>query len=337
MGYILKYFIQEELFEPYDNYQLVLINNNKVQKVSLQNFNKNKRLNKVNIPINLESQTNIKIYGLKNKTITLLYTSDSTIYDMINRNTISLNRVFTPELVYNDNNYFLESFINCNCFTKNSDKVYLFIGKGIKSVTNQRINTTNMIYYPYDNTYYYENGCKKQGICNKIYIDKVNYNTIISVIQGIILNKSYFSFITRDMQQMVMPQDGELVDIKYNGSSTILTFYNEYFIPKSIMERDLASVHNGNYTYAGVGVGIGNRNYPERIAKQPDTVLIFYIIINERINVSKKFYYQGSFLATINANVTIDLIFNRDISFKKKISRTNNTFIEKYDLIGSIE
>lgn len=334
MSYILKYYGEEKKTD-YDKKEIVIyFYNNKLntQYIQKKNLAKDKHLL-------LKPQSCIKVFGIKNDTMTLIYTSFDNIYKNINENRITLYKVNTITLPHTEKNYFSQSFINSNYWENKMDPLYLFVEQSNNnSFQNMfQLNSfSNMIYYPYDNLFYYEDNGILKNNSNKIYIDEENYNTIIAPVQGI-YNYNISSTSSILNKTIIMPCDGYLLNISYSNNNTILKFINNYYMPKYVLERDLVSVHNGNYTYAGVGVGLGNRNHPEKMLRQPNTYLVFNIIIhNIKINIKNKFYYQREILLEIPYNTNIDLTFNRQIFIKHKINKTNDTFIEQGDLIANI-
>lgn len=335
MSYILKYYGEEKKTD-YDKKELIIYhfdNKLKIQYIQKNSLAKNTQLF-------LKPQSCIKVFGIKNDTMTLIYTSLDNIYQNIDKDILTLYKVNTITLPYTEKNYFSQSFINSNYWENIMDPLYLFIEQSNNKNGGQNMfqlnNFKNMIYYPYNNLFYYkDNGILKNN-SNKIYIDEENYNTIIAPVQGI-YNYNIRSISSTLNKTIIMPCDGYLINISYSNNNTILKFINNYYMPKYVLERDLVSVHNGNYTYAGVGVGLGNRNHPEKMLRQPNTYFVFNIIIhNTKINIKNKFYYQREILLEIPYNTYIDLTFNRQIFIKRKISKTNNTFIEQGDLIASI-
>ena len=50
-------------------------------------------------------------------------------------------------------------------------------------------------------------------------------------------------------------------------------------MPPDVRERDYLSVLLGNYTHAGVGVGAGTRWWPELLEPQPNTHLIYHLVM----------------------------------------------------------
>lgn len=89
----------------------------------------------------------------------------------------------------------------------------------------------------------------------------------------------------QDVQKVFAPYSGYLKEIKINGKNdsipnlVTLRFESTYYIPVHVHERDYLSVLNGNYTHAGSGVGAGTRWWPELSNPQPNTNLIFYLVL----------------------------------------------------------
>lgn len=173
-----------------------------------------------------------------------------------------------------------------------------------------------------------------------------------------------------DFQKVYMPYSGKLTNVNYgntkkhgnNGGQHIinLRFETSFFIPAGVHERDLLSVTNGNWTYGGVGVGAGNRNWPVLLEKNPNTYLIFNVIIiipsykDAFIFTNKKqitqWFEQGEQLGKLNFGFSnVLLICNRPIDFTSDIkyySKLNDddsslkhkidSFIKARDIVGII-
>jgi len=145
-------------------------------------------------------------------------------------------------------------------------------------------------------------------------------------------------------------------------------------MPVDVHERDLASVILGNFTYSGVGVGAGNRAYPELLEPQPQIKLVYYMILvnptsnsfefsNQKLKNFNDFWKDdniihkipsiwlehGEELATFKNNVGyVVTMFNRpldftsDIKYYSKFDITNNeqkqidVFVKLRDVIGMI-
>ncbi len=88
-----------------------------------------------------------------------------------------------------------------------------------------------------------------------------------------------------DYQRVHMPYSGYLKEFGifggYNDKPYLISmrFESSYYMPPDVHERDLLSVVNGHPTYGGVGVGANHRAHPELLLPQPDTYLIFNVII----------------------------------------------------------
>jgi len=89
----------------------------------------------------------------------------------------------------------------------------------------------------------------------------------------------------RDYARVHMPYSGYLKEVGIFGGKdgepyiVSLRFESSYFIPADVHERDLAAVIFGNFIHHGAGVGAGSRYWPELRLTQPDTYLIFNVII----------------------------------------------------------
>lgn len=125
----------------------------------------------------------------------------------------------------------------------------------------------------------------------------------------------------------------------------VLKFETKYFIPPDVYERAYASVIFGNHIYTGVGVGAGSRAYPEALKKQPDTTLIFYLVLigtssqnsisltNTKLRYMKSivdvgtrhkikpiWFEQGEELANVACGSgNVIMLFNRPIDFAADI------------------
>jgi len=95
-------------------------------------------------------------------------------------------------------------------------------------------------------------------------------------------------FITRvapqDYNRVYIPYSAHLreLGIRFNKNVCIMTmkFESSYFMPHSVSERDYLSLTNGNFTNSGWGAGIGGtRNHPEFLQVQPDTTLIYHLVL----------------------------------------------------------
>jgi len=170
-----------------------------------------------------------------------------------------------------------------------------------------------------------------------------------------------------DFQKVYMPYSGYLKNVSYGNTGkhgndggqhvVNLRFESAFFIPAGVHERDLLSVTNGNWTYGGVGVGAGNRNWPVLLEKNPNTYLIFNVIIivpsykDAFIFTNKKqitqWFDQGEELGKLTFGFSnVVYICNRPIDFTSDIKYYSkmtddtslknkiDTFIKARDIVG---
>lgn len=170
-----------------------------------------------------------------------------------------------------------------------------------------------------------------------------------------------------DFQKVYMPYSGYLKNVSYgntgkhgnDGGQHVVNFRFEsaFFIPAGVHERDLLSVTNGNWTYGGVGVGAGNRNWPVLLEKNPNTYLVFNVIIivpsykDAFIFTNRKkitdWFDQGEELGKLTFGFSnVVYICNRPIDFASDIKYYSkmtddsslknklDTFIKARDVVG---
>lgn len=164
--------------------------------------------------------------------------------------------------------------------------------------------TNNMVVVP--------NDCRLRGFHTNPSTTFVLYNYNLPVNR--LVSKPYEIFhgsgflcrmCPQDYTRTYMPYSGYLTEVGLYGEKFIgpvkdlikkpyivtMRFESKYFIPPDVHERALLSAMNGNHTYGGVGVGAGSRSCPESLESQPDTKLIFYIVLvgsvyNNSVNLS---------------------------------------------------
>lgn len=151
-----------------------------------------------------------------------------------------------------------------------------------------------------------------------------------------------------DYQRVYMPYSGYLKDIKIVKPSVknveipyyiILRFTSDYFMPKDVGERNYMAVIYGNYMYGGSGVGMAMREVPYLLDIQPNTELIFYIILvgtsyNDSITFSNPklknikntkvsgsdWYEQGEEISYFNCcGGNVICLFNRNLDYTSDI------------------
>lgn len=347
----IKYIVLNELYNNYDEIHLVIFNNiNNYQIHKVKNIN---NINKTNIIINLYEDSCIKFFGLKNNNLNLIASSTNVVlFKNIDKNIITLFKTESNTNKFNnDSSYINEDFINWRNYKIFFNRlVYLYF----ENVSNQSLekkilnSNKNYIYFPYSNIIYIpNNNLNKYYNINLINNVRVDNDSVLSICSGhYTLDNNIIKIIKRYKDEyLYMPQSGYLYNIIRESNKTTFQFYNEYFIPKSISERDLASVHNGNWTYSGVGVGYGNRSNQDKtylIEPQIRTILYFDIIVHKKLdnkNINNKtFYYQGDIFSYDKSNnLQIDLVIKRNFILNNKF---NNKFmvsyIENNDIIGRI-
>lgn len=348
MNYILEYATNINV-----NYTIVLYNS--FQMLQVIDVNKNNGLvSIIKKPITIFNDTVIKLFykdedNMVYQLFTSIFQPNSPLFFQSNLNSlqsIPLLKTSSPyKTLYSDNSTYLsEIFINQKCFsTFDNILAHIFLKSSTEKgdIIKLNINPKDYIYYPYGGQIYKK--FKNLSYLNNIILTpNSNADTIIAPFDSII-ERTFSDRIlfkpSSDNAITTIPQSGKLIKYYDDGNSTIMEFVNEYFIPKSVSERDLASVHNGNYTYSGVGVGMGNRNYPYKILPQPNTELRFQLFFNKVINKKfiniKDFYYAGD---TIIDGILCEVTFitDRPIKLLNKLDNTFKTFINKDDSVAII-
>lgn len=190
-----------------------------------------------------------------------------------------------------------------------------------------------------------------------------------------ILNGKGFKnrMIPSDYSRIFLPYSGNLTNIGIFGNDKnkpymiTMRFESDYFIPNDVHEREYLSVIYGN----NINV---SRGYPELVEKQPNTCLVFYLILlgnnlvdsiiftnNKLLNMTKiitlntnykmnfMWFEQGEEIGTFNCCIgqTLFMInrfiqFTSDIRFYSKIDEDSKlkkpieTYIKAKDIIGLI-
>lgn len=128
----------------------------------------------------------------------------------------------------------------------------------------------------------------------------------------------------------------------------IFRFESNYFMPPDVHERNYLAALYGNYMYGGVGVGSGMREAPELLEVQPDTKLVFYVILiasryNNSIQLTNKklldpidprkigWFEQGEEIGLFKYECgSVIVLFNRPMSFTPDIENYSriNSYID---------
>jgi hypothetical protein len=176
----------------------------------------------------------------------------------------------------------------------------------------------------------------------------------------------------QDYQRVYTPYAGYLSEIGIYDTgvrSIILKYESDFFMPPTVHERDYAAVIYGNFIYTGTGVGAGNRAYPELLDIQPDTRLVYYVILMGSIELSnarlkdilkllptntthrikpvwiekgEELGYFGCSDGTILMMTNRPIEFATDISYysKMKLNSLNkpiDTYIKARDIVGLLQ
>lgn len=154
----------------------------------------------------------------------------------------------------------------------------------------------------------------------------------------------------QDYQKTFMPYDGYLTDIGmfYRNSwyITVMRFESNYFVPKSVHEREYISVILGHPVFNA-------KYYPEEMDVQPNTKLIFFVLLlnnnlsftNKKLaeikitddkltNTNKIWFDKGEELT--NKNNYVITLCNRKIQFSSDVTTYNETYIRAKDITGEI-
>lgn len=165
----------------------------------------------------------------------------------------------------------------------------------------------------------------------------------------------------QDYQRVHTPYEASIKKIVLDDNIISLKFKSEYFLPDSTQSRDLAAVLWGNYLHTSTG----GRTYPELMATQPDSTLIYYVVIislnhdtsmrltnkklltlNSNNKIKANWFEQGEELGKLicgNAYVLVlcnrPMVFTKDISYFSKMIPSNlsqplDTFVQLRDKVG---
>lgn len=168
--------------------------------------------------------------------------------------------------------------------------------------------------------------------------------------------------LPQDYQRIHMPYAGYLTEIgifHLNSYCITLRFESDYFVPPNVHEREYISVLYGNNIQM-------SRTYPELVKIQPDTHLIFYVIIfgdhdpntihftNHKLlnikNIVKpntlykpmpKWFEKGEELSTFSCAIgNVIVLTNRSIEFAADIRHYSSlqkkvpSYIKMNDIVG---
>lgn len=216
----------------------------------------------------------------------------------------------------------------------------------------------------------YKNNILKSPIDGKISkIEKISTESKINIFDNIIelkkmieekkikeIKKGYFILNGKnDNKKIYMPYGGVIKEIKEKVNEKsygiLMKIKTEYYMPENIKERNYAALLNGNYIHTNMGVGAGWRAYPERLKKQPNTELEYYILIvgydkkllnikNKKIK-NKKRLETGEEIGEMGENGGYIYIFiNREIKYSTDIEKYTKknilTYVRGRDTIGEI-
>jgi len=155
-----------------------------------------------------------------------------------------------------------------------------------------------------------------------------------------------------DYQRVHMPYAGYLREIALYDKYVLMKFESNYFVPPTVHEREYISVVYGNNINS-------SREYPELVDIQPNTKLIFYVVIvgdsivmlNTKLIKVKKviqpgvvnkiksiWFDQGEELSVFNCCLgSVIFITNRPMQFSSDINYNYiETYIKLNDVIGNL-
>jgi len=327
---------------------------------------------------------------IKSNIIKPLISDDLYIYDRYNQNLIKefipvyVNKLLNDHKINNihttHNINFIKHFCKKDKFADYINFIKLYqpdvnvyessTSKNFKTLLTRKIkkNYRPIKYEPYINSIIISPvDCRLRGfIINnmtkfKIFNTNLNIYNLIDKPNQIINGSGFMCRICpQDYKRFYIPYAAYLKEfgLFYKKSSNI--YYNimklesNYFIPEQVKERDYLSVISGNYTNPTVGVGSATRPYPELIDPQPNTKLIYYLIIigspvdnlleftNKKLSKIKEFthnnyinrikpiwFEQGEELGYFKCSGGIMItLFNRIIEFTTDI----NHYMQLYEM-----
>jgi len=304
---------------------------------NLNNVNKVTRAYLVNKSVNINKSSIITLFELdRDSKLKLLFIGN---INPDNNNQIILDWTIDKKVVnYNDITSFLQEIHYDYEKISTDNKCIIFLNK-IKMNNIVTVEPFKIIindYYSYEprlNIYIKKNNYlknHKNSVLRKLEITNYDADIMTAPIDGIYyLEDNNIIIYTRKQDYPVFysPYEARLVNIKQQQDKLILDFETNYFMPKSVHERSLLSVVNGNYTYGGMGVGIDSRNYPETLEPQPDTKLHYrIIIINNLNNINHELKINTNYIAG-------DVLIKKINPDTKIIISTNMLFKTKYECI----
>jgi hypothetical protein len=301
----LLYITPNQIFTKFSKIVAVFYLVDRIQVVEITN----------NTEFEFSKQMSVKIFGLNNNLVSMLFSTNDFKKSNFQIGEIQLFKAISYYAIkfVDYKTYLAEIFISAKCFILDDfEKVTINYEYSDYEGKFMHINDSQAIYYPYSNKLFYRvKGLNYKDNSIKIIPNKIN--TIASPFDSIVNDEGGSIRFTpiENKNAIMVPHSGAIISISYVKGSTVFKFVNKFIMPDQIGERDLASVHNGNYTYSGVGVGMGNRNYPEKIKPQPSTNLYYSMVVEKIIDendiVVKDFYYQGDILIK-NGNLVITTV-----------------------------
>jgi hypothetical protein len=193
---------------------------------------------------------------------------------------------------------------------------------------------------------------------------KINNLVDIHTLNGINQDPSgiFCRMCPQDYQRVYTPYSGYLKDVRVDKSYILFKFESNYFIPKDVGERNYMAVIYGNYMYGGTGVGMAMREAPELLDEQPNTKLVFYVImigygiklinkklVNQQVikllEGEQTWFEQGEELGLFKCcGGSVICLFNRTVDFTADIKQysiiENNkqmdTLIKARDVLGML-
>ena len=139
----------------------------------------------------------------------------------------------------------------------------------------------------------------------------------------------------QDYPRVCVPYQGNLMKVVKKNGYIMMHFVNEYFIPKSIGEREYISVVYGHELNM-------SRAYPELMDVQPSSVLNFTIVLkstnmdsimlpNSKIGGKNMWFEQGEEIAVFGDCVGVVMVlFNRMVDYYDDIKKYGKMDIECY-------
>lgn len=324
---------------------------NKVQEIKVPAVQDELSIVNVNRVIRISDDAVIKVFTIdKKNNISQLFTSLSPLIVEGGQLIHLYKTAVSYKTKYTDlSTYLSEVFINRKCYiTSNNEIMTLFVSKvNTKALIKESIIdiNDNYIYYPYTNQVFYRVRGLNFPDTSIAFRENNNIDTITAPFDCIIRKDSTEDSIIfyphyEGLKDIYMPFSGKLIGYYVDGDVTTLEFINSFFMPHDVLERDLASVHNGNYTYSGVGVGMGNRNNPQVILPQPNTKMKFRLVLDNNIRleqiINKEYYYNDEILIK-RSNSSVKLFIDRRYFLLDKYIEGCSTYTIRGDRVGIIQ